>query len=613
MKLPNPTGDPELGGEQNVYTGNDHKSVNDHRSLVADSDPGDPGSSSTNSEAQEGVKKIEAISSNWTKWGLIIAYASLLTIANATSLEGNTTISLAPFATSAFLAHSLLATVTVVQGTVNAVIKPPMAKIADVFGRFEAFSIAIFLFTVGYIQQAASNNVRTYAAAQIFYSAGSQGLQILQQIFVADTSDLLNRALYSSLFDVPFLWTVWVGPDIAQSILTRSTWRWGYGIWAIVLPVAFIPLAVVLLRLQIKLKRQGKLPPNPFAGKAPFAIAKELWFDLDIFGLLLLAAAIALILIPLTLANSAKDGYRNGSIIAMLVMGGVCFVAFPFWERSSKLAPHAFFPPNLFNNRTVIAGVAIAFFYFMAFYLSIYPYFSSYLLIVQGKSVKAAGHITQVFTFTSTVTSILIALCIKYTAHYKYYITAGSCIYLLGMGLLIRYRSTGVSTATLVGCQIAVGIGGGMLNVPAQLGVQAAVSHQQVAAATAAFLTILEIGGAVGAAISGAVWSHFIPLKLKQYAPESIQNQTAAIYGNVTLASTGWAMGTPERDAIARAYQETMTILLTIAVCVCIPLIPLSLVMKNYKLDQMDQKVKGVVIGSDKRSEESTQTDANTQ
>lgn len=83
-----------------------------------------------------------------------------------------------------------------------------MAKIADVFGRLEAFSISILLYVVGYIQKATSKNVQTYAAAQIFYSAGNTGLQILQQVFIADTSDLLNRALWSSLPDIPFLITV---------------------------------------------------------------------------------------------------------------------------------------------------------------------------------------------------------------------------------------------------------------------------------------------------------------------------------------------------------------------------------------------------------------------
>jgi MFS family permease len=239
-----------------------------------------------------------------------------------------------------------------------------MAKVADVFGRLESFSLAVLIYTIGYVQQAASNNVRTYAAAQIFYSAGSQGLQILEQIFVADTTDLSNRALFSVLFDIPFLWTVWAGAPIAQSILKHSTWRWGYGIWAIVLPVAFLPLAFVLLRTQLRAKRAGKLPPSQFAGQSPLQVARKLWFDLDFFGLLLLATAICLILIPLTLAGSAKSGWRNNSIIAMLVIGVVCLIVFPFWERSPKLAPYAFFPRELFQNRTVIAGVLIAFFYF---------------------------------------------------------------------------------------------------------------------------------------------------------------------------------------------------------------------------------------------------------
>jgi hypothetical protein len=105
----------------------------------------------------------------------------------------------------------------------TAVIKPPMAKIANVFGRLEAFTISVFLYILGYIQMAGSQNVETFASAQIFYSAGFTGLLILQQIFIADTSDLTWRALLSSLPDVPFLVTVWLGPLIAQRLYTN--WR----------------------------------------------------------------------------------------------------------------------------------------------------------------------------------------------------------------------------------------------------------------------------------------------------------------------------------------------------------------------------------------------------
>lgn len=240
----------------------------------------------------------------------------------------------------------------------------------------------------------------------------------------------------------------------------------------------------------------------------------------------------------------------------------------------------------------------------VAFYLSVQPYFFSYLLVVENMGSTAAGHVTQVFTFTSTVASIVVSFMIRYTKHYKYYITFGACIYLMGLGLIFKYRYPGVSTSALVGCQIALGIGGGMLNVPTQLGVQASASHQQVAGATAVWLTLLEVGGAVGNAVSGAVWTNNLLQKLEAYLPEATKNQALLIYGNVTLAQTGWPVGSPERDAINRAYQETMHTLLTIAVCVAAPIIPLSLFMKNYKLDQMNQKVKGTVIGADHASVE---------
>lgn len=211
---------------------------------------------------------------------------------------------------------------------------------------------------------AGSNNVKAFASAQIFYSAGSTGLQILQQIFIADTSDLLNRALFSSLPDIPFLITVWVGSPIAQSLLKHTTWRWGYGLWAIVLPVAFSPLALALFLNFRKAKKQHLLPGSPWNGTTFVGGLKHLWYELDVMGLLLLSAAISLILIPLTLAATAKHGWHNASIIAMIVIGCICLVVFPLWESSAKLAPRPFIPLRMLTNRNVLAGCAIGFFYF---------------------------------------------------------------------------------------------------------------------------------------------------------------------------------------------------------------------------------------------------------
>ena len=406
-----------------------------------------------------------------------------------------------------------------------------MAKLADVLGRLEAYLIAIPLYILGYIQMASSRNVQTFAAAQIFYSSGSTGVQILQQVFIADTSDILNRALFSTLPDVPFLWNAWVGPVIAQKMATK--WRWGYGLWAIVLPACFLPLALSLCLNQRKAAKLGYLKPKhegPMTAGRVGRGFKQFFIDIDTVGILLLSAGFALILIPLTIATKQLNGWASPQIIAMLVLGPLCLVAFPFWEARTRLAPHPLIPLGMLKSRTFCCGCALGFFYFAAFYMSVFPYFYSYLLVVHNQSIAAAGHITQVFSFTATVASVAVSFAIKYTRRYKYFVVAGTLIYIMGIGLMLRYRTDGSSTASIVGAQICVGIGGGSLNVPAQLGVQASVNHQQVAAATAVFLVSVEIGGAVGAAISGAIWSKMIPQRLALYLPEESKSRAAEIF-----------------------------------------------------------------------------------
>lgn len=300
-------------------------------------------------------------------------------------------MSLSAYATSAFSKHSLISTVLVVQNVVNgmdhaylstrysgngsltviAVIKPPMAKVADVFGRFEAFCLSITIYILGYIQMAASTNVQTYASAQIFYSAGSTGLQILQQVFIADSSDLLNRAFLALLPEFPFLITVWLGPTIAGAVLQSSSWRWGYGMWAIILPAAFLPLALSLLLNQRKAQRLNLIKPTKARRRRSIlSVVRRTWYDLDVGGLTLLSAAVTLLLVPLTLAASSKNGWKTPSIIVMMVVGVLCLIATPLYESSKKLAPKPLLSLHLLKQRTAVAGCALAFWYFSKFDVS---------------------------------------------------------------------------------------------------------------------------------------------------------------------------------------------------------------------------------------------------
>ncbi|KAJ3529577.1 hypothetical protein NM208_g9690 [Fusarium decemcellulare] len=360
---------------------------------------------------QDGVRGIEAISMAWTKASIAVAYATV-------------TGSILVFVTSSFQQHSLVSTIGVVQGVVLAVVKPPMAKIADVFGRLEAFCVCIGLYTLGYIQMAASKNVQTFASAQIFYSAGNTGLLILQQVFIADTTDLEYRALFSTLPDLPFLVTTWIGERIGTGIMrTSGSWRWAYGMWAIILPVSFLPLMLSLFQNARRAKQLGVAPEKRTKMQgSPLRIVGNLCKDLDLGGILLLGAGFALILVPCTIANTVSGGWNSPDIIAMVTVGAVCLVIYPFWEMSTRfakkhgvrgvpgkilanLAPYPLTPLHLLKSRTFSAGCVLITFYFMAFYLSVQPYFYSYLLVVKALDTQSATYIVQIFTFSGTVGS----------------------------------------------------------------------------------------------------------------------------------------------------------------------------------------------------------------
>ncbi|RSL81814.1 hypothetical protein CEP51_005587 [Fusarium floridanum] len=571
----------------------------------------------TNEDVLDGVKGIEAISKTWTKTSLAVAYGSLLLMAFITSLEGQVTGSVLIFVTSSFQSHSLVSTISVVQAVILAVVKPPMAKIADVFGRMEAFCVSITLYTLGYIQMAASNNVETFASAQIFYAAGSTGLLILQQVFIADTTDLTWRALFSTLPDLPFLVTTWIGERIGTGIRNSSgSWRWAYGVWAILLPVSFLPLLISLFLNGRRAKKLGLAPESRTTIKgSPRQILLNLWREMDIGGILLLAAGFSLILVPCTIAAKVSNGWSNNSIIAMVALGAVFVVIYPFWEMSTRLgkkygiqgtfgkilanmAPYPLTPLHLLKSRTFSAGCVLITFYFMAFYLSVQPYFYSYLLVVWDLDTQSATYIVQIFSFSGTVSSIIVSFLIKFTNRYKWFVVAGSCLYILGMGLMMKYRTQDASLSAIIGTQICIGFGGGMLNVPAQLGVQASAGHQNLGSATAIFLTLISIGSAIGSAISGAVWGRNIPAKLAAYLPEEAKQNATMIFDDINVALS-YPMNGPERMAINRSYQETMSTLLTIAVCVCVPVLICGFLMSDYHLDEMEQGVTGRVIGGE--------------
>ncbi|KAK9480048.1 major facilitator superfamily domain-containing protein [Lipomyces japonicus] len=549
-----------------------------------------------------GVQKADILTHTWSRKALHVAYFGLFLLAFSASLAGQTTSILTPFATSEFSLHSLLATVQVVQGILYAVVKAPMAKLANTFGRLEAFMFALLLFVAGYLQMASSGGVGSYISAQIFVASGTTGLLVLQQIFVADTTDLLNRALFSALPDTPYLFTMWLGPSIANVVTEKFTWRVGYGVWTIVVPLCGAPLLLTLLRNQVRAKKLGLIPKYAWTGRPVSEHLIGIWKALDFVGILMFTIGCSLVLIPLTITSAVPSNWSNPLITATLLTGAGVLAYFVKWEvRLSSLAenqngrashPLPLLSLHILSNRTVRYGSILIFFYDVAFNI-FQPYFFSFLMVSRPLTTDSAGRIVQTFSFASTIAALVIALVIKYSSRYKLWMIIGVPIYQVGILSMHFTRNEQTPTGLVVLSQIVAGIGGGVVSIPAQLGVQASCqSKADVASATALFLTVFSLGSAVGAAVSGAIWTSFLPRRLLTYVPESIVDQVPKIYANFQYARQEFPdLGSPERMAIVHAYRDVMAILIYTAVAATIPGVIAGLCMSEYKLDEITDEV----------------------
>ena len=89
--------------------------------------------------------------------------------------------------------------------------------------------------------------------------------------------------------------------------------------FAILVPVSLSPLIVTLFWAERKAKKLGLVQDvrAPTRSSTSTSIVKRVWKfidQLDLIGLVILGAAVALILLPLTLTQTAKGGWHNGEL-----------------------------------------------------------------------------------------------------------------------------------------------------------------------------------------------------------------------------------------------------------------------------------------------------------
>lgn len=538
-----------------------------------------------------GVRRIEAVASVMTIYDRVAIYFGIFLVAYAYGLDGVLRIVYEPVATASFEKHSLLATVKVVRAVIGAAAQPTAAKVADIFGRVELICLSVVFYVVGTIIEAASTNMETFVGGSILYQIGYTMIMLLVEVVVADISSTRARLLFSYIPATPFIINTWVSGNVSAAVLASTTWQWGIGMWCIIYTACSLPLIISLSVVGRRARKRGLLADyrSHFATLGPRDFLVDLFWRLDAIGVVLMIAVFALLLVPLTLAGGFAAQWRTAKIIAPLVVGFCTIPAFAVWELK---APHPLVPFKLMKDRGIWGPLALACLLNFAWYMQ-GDYLYTVLIVAFDFDVAMATRLSSFYSFFSTVTGFLLGFVVFKVRRLKVFIVAGTVLFLVAFGLLIRYRGDADSSsrAGVIGAQVLLGVAGGMFPYPAQASMQTSLRHEHVAVMTGIYLALYSIGNALGGAVSGAIWTQVLPGQLSKNLDGLDPDLAVKAYADPFDVVGQFPMGTPERDGIVEAYKHAQRILTITGICLCVPLIAFSFALRNPKLNDKQNLV----------------------
>jgi len=416
-------------------------------------------------------------------------------------------------------------------------------------------------------------------------------MSLALSVFIADTSQLKNRAFAFAFVSSPYIITVWMGGPTVEAFLNGPGFRWGFGVFAIVTPIITLPLFALFTLNYRKAKKAGLMPVVD-SGRTFMQSAKYYFIQFDVIGIFLISAGLALFLLPFSLYSFQAQGWKSPMILSMLVIGFFVCIAFVLYEK--YLAPVTFVPFGLLLDRTVMGACILAAVLFVEFYIW-NSYFYSFLIVVNNLTITEATYVANVYSIGSCFFSLLVGVFIRWTGRFKgLALYFGVPLTILGCGCMIAFRNADAKIGYIVMCQIFIAFSGGTLVICEQIAVMAATSHQYIAVVLAIEGMFSSIGGGIGSSIAAAIWTGVFPVKLAEYLPADAQANLTMIYGSIEVQNS-YAVGSDTRNAINHAYADAQKLMLIASTAVLALAIVSVAVWRDIRVKDFKQ-VKGMVF-----------------
>jgi EmrB/QacA subfamily drug resistance transporter len=355
---------------------------------------------------------------------------------------------------------------------------PLYGKLSDLFGRRPIFLFGIGVFMVGSLLSGLSGEMWQLVAARGVQGLGAGALFPIALAVVADLFAPSERGRYQGLFGAVFALSSLVGPGVGGLITDTIGWPF---VFLLNLPIGAIVLVTV----------RRYLPAYHPAGDRP---------RIDYAGAALFTVALVPILVGLT--NKQTTAWGDPSVGGLIALGAIVLAAF-VWIESRSAEPLT--PLGLFRNRSFTISVSAVFLAAFGFFAAV-VFLPRWYQVVGGSSATVSGYQMLPLLGGVIISAVASGQIVSRTSRYRLLMFGAMIVMAVGLALLTQLRSD-TPLPILWAWMFVTGLGMGPVFSVFPLIVANSVPVRQIGAATSNLTLFQQVGGTVGLAITGTVFS----------------------------------------------------------------------------------------------------------